>query len=49
MVVGADQQIDTLRVKNEGNAVQFKLRRDSRVTPVGRVLRRYSLDELPRS
>lgn len=32
---------------DEGNGVLFKIRRDPRVTPVGRVLRRLSLDELP--
>jgi exopolysaccharide biosynthesis polyprenyl glycosylphosphotransferase len=30
-----------------GNTVLFKMRRDPRVTRVGRILRRYSLDELP--
>ncbi|HEX8004623.1 MAG TPA: sugar transferase [Mycobacteriales bacterium] len=32
---------------NEHDGLLFKIRRDPRVTPVGRVLRRLSLDELP--
>jgi exopolysaccharide biosynthesis polyprenyl glycosylphosphotransferase len=47
MVLDADRVLDSLLEGNEGNAVLFKLRRDPRVTPVGRILRRYSLDELP--
>jgi exopolysaccharide biosynthesis polyprenyl glycosylphosphotransferase len=40
---------DLLRsaLQNEKNGHLFKLRNDPRVTPVGKILRRYSLDELP--
>jgi len=48
MVVGADQQVDDLESQNESNGgVLFKIKEDPRVTPVGRLLRRYSIDELP--
>lgn len=48
MVVGDDQPDATLTARNEvAGGVLFKLRQDPRVTPVGRLLRRYSLDELP--
>ena len=47
MVREADTLADTLAHRSEGNAVQFKMRQDPRVTRVGAVMRRYSLDELP--
>jgi len=34
-------------VQNEGAGVLFKMKHDPRVTPVGRIMRRYSIDELP--
>jgi len=44
MVVGADR---VALASNDVDGPLFKLRADPRVTPVGRVLRRWSLDELP--
>ena len=45
MRVGADREVATLQSDTDG--LLFKMRSDPRVTRVGRVLRRYSLDELP--
>ncbi|MFE2098522.1 sugar transferase [Streptomyces sp. PTD9-10] len=47
MVAGADRARAELAGRNEGAGPLFKLRRDPRVTRVGAVLRRYSIDELP--
>ncbi len=47
MVADADERVDALLHANEGSGPLFKLRSDPRVTTVGRLLRRTSLDELP--
>lgn len=47
MVVGAHAQRAALLGRNENDGHLFKIRRDPRVTRVGRVLRRASIDELP--
>jgi exopolysaccharide biosynthesis polyprenyl glycosylphosphotransferase len=47
MVPDAERHRADLIAKNEGAGPLFKLRQDPRVTRVGRVMRRYSLDELP--
>jgi exopolysaccharide biosynthesis polyprenyl glycosylphosphotransferase len=47
MCVDAEQMLSELSQRNEATGPIFKMRRDPRVTRVGRILRRYSLDELP--
>ena len=47
MVVDAEAMLDGLLEQNEATGPLFKIKRDPRVTPVGRFLRKWSLDELP--
>ncbi len=48
MVTDADRlRTDALLGQSDRDGLMFKMRRDPRVTRVGAVLRRYSLDELP--
>jgi exopolysaccharide biosynthesis polyprenyl glycosylphosphotransferase len=47
MHVGAEEQQDMLADMNEADGPIFKIRDDPRLTRVGRILRRLSMDELP--
>jgi exopolysaccharide biosynthesis polyprenyl glycosylphosphotransferase len=47
MVRGAEERRDDFLGRNEMDGPVFKLADDPRVTPLGRMLRRLSLDELP--
>lgn len=47
MVVDADKKLQEIRHKNEVDGPIFKIKDDPRITPFGKFLRKYSLDELP--
>jgi exopolysaccharide biosynthesis polyprenyl glycosylphosphotransferase len=47
MVTGASEEQEALEEDNEASGPLFKIRDDPRVTPVGRLLRRLSIDEVP--
>ncbi len=44
---GAHEEVASLAALNEADGPVFKLRDDPRITPLGRVLRRFFIDELP--
>ncbi len=47
MVSNADELLAKLQDQNEVDGAMFKMKDDPRITRVGRVIRKYSLDELP--
>nr|WP_253261106.1 sugar transferase [Rhodococcus ruber] len=47
MVTDAERHVVSLMDRNDGAGLLFKMRDDPRVTRIGRIIRRYSIDELP--
>jgi lipopolysaccharide/colanic/teichoic acid biosynthesis glycosyltransferase len=47
MVANAEELKEKLRALNEQSGPVFKMKNDPRVTPIGRFIRKYSIDELP--
>lgn len=47
MVTNADERLKTLLDQNDAEGAMFKMKSDPRVTKVGGIIRKYSIDELP--
>lgn len=47
MFIGSEMKLKELKRQNEMDGPVFKMKRDPRVTPLGRLMRKLSIDELP--
>ncbi len=47
MYIDADKRLKELKEYNEADGPLFKMKNDPRITKVGRLIRRFSIDELP--
>lgn len=47
MYKDADKMKEALKEQNESNGALFKIKKDPRITPFGRIIRKLSMDELP--
>lgn len=47
MVINAEALKSSLEAQNEADGPVFKIKKDPRITPVGRFIRKFSIDELP--
>lgn len=47
MIVDAEEKLDLLMSQNEVTGAMFKIKKDPRVTNIGKFLRKTSIDELP--
>lgn len=47
MYLDSDVHLEALQAKNQASGPMFKMKSDPRVTPVGKWLRKFSLDEIP--
>ena len=47
MYLNADARREELLAKNEGNGATFKMKKDPRITRIGSIIRKTSIDELP--
>ena len=47
MYIDAEERKKELEAKNEVKGLMFKMEDDPRIFPIGRFMRKYSIDELP--